>query len=148
MSLWDWTLQAYGRPGVPEACLDLQDEHGQNTPFLLWAVWAEGPAPEVLAEAARLAKAWDAAVLTPIRRVRRTLKAPFPLVDDRAREALREDIKAAELRAERLLMETLEGLSGHHKGGTPALAALKAAVAAWGGGASDDALALLAGPLT
>ncbi|WP_304172374.1 TIGR02444 family protein [Phenylobacterium aquaticum] len=148
MSLWDWTLQAYGQAGVPEACLDLQDEHGQNTPFLLWAVWAEGPKPEILAEAARMAKAWEAAVLAPIRKVRRTLKPPFPLVDDRAREALRDDIKAAELRAERVLMETLEQLSGHHKNGVPALEALKAATAAWGGGASDDALARLAGPLT
>jgi len=148
MSLWNWTLQAYGRPGVPDACLDLQDAHGQNTPFLLWAVWAEGPDAAVLAEAVRLAKAWDAAVLTPIRTVRRTLKPAFAGVEDKAREGLREDIKAAELRAERVLMESLEALSGHHKGGTPALAALKAAVAAWGGGASDDALARLAEPLT
>ena len=39
MSLWGWTLEAYARPGVPEACLELQDEYGQNTSYLLWAVW-------------------------------------------------------------------------------------------------------------
>lgn len=148
MSLWDWTLQAYSRPGVPDACLDLQDAHGQNTPLLLWAVWAEGPDAAVLAEAVRMAKAWDGAVLSPIRTVRRTLKPVFAGIQDQAREGLREDIKAAELRAERVLMESLEALSGQHKGGTPALAALKAAAAAWGGGASDDALARLAEPLT
>src|SRR5262249_34016824 len=43
MSLWEWTLEAYARPGVPEATLSLQDRHGQNTSYLLWAVWAEGP---------------------------------------------------------------------------------------------------------
>jgi hypothetical protein len=41
MDIWDWALAAYGRPGVPEAALALQDRHGQNTSFLLWAVWAE-----------------------------------------------------------------------------------------------------------
>ena len=60
------------------------------------------------------------------------------------REGLREDIKAAELRAERVLMETLEGLAGASSGGHGALAALQAASAAWGKPASGDALALLA----
>ena len=41
MSLWDWTLAAYGKPGTPQATLALQDGHGQNTSFLLWAVWAQ-----------------------------------------------------------------------------------------------------------
>lgn len=148
MSLWDWTLQAYGRPGVPEATLNLQDAHGQNTSFLLWAVWAEGPDAATLSTAAELAKAWDATVLKPIREVRRALKPPFPPVDDGAREGLRDEVKAAELRAERVLMETLETLAGNAGGGRPALAALKAASAAWGGPAPDEALAVLARALT
>ena len=111
MSLWEWTLEAYARPGVPEATLKLQDAHGQNTSFLLWAVWAEGPGPEALARGAEAARAWDGAVLSPLREVRRRLKPAFPPVDDRAREGLREDVKAAELRAERVLMETLAELA-------------------------------------
>ena len=55
MSLWDWTLRAYAQPGVPEACLDLQDRHGQNTSLLLWAVWAEAADPALLARAAAVA---------------------------------------------------------------------------------------------
>ena len=148
MSFWNWALEAYSQPGVPEACLALQDEHGQNTPLLLWAVWAEGPPADVLAKAVEIARAWDAAVQVPIRAVRRTLKAPFPPVEDGPREALREDIKAVELRAERVLMETLADLVGQHKGGVPALAALEAAATAWGAPAPIDALARLAGPLT
>jgi uncharacterized protein (TIGR02444 family) len=147
MSLWEWTLEAYGRPGVAEATLALQDGHGQNTSLLLWAVWAEGPDPEVLARAVEVARAWDATVLSPIRKVRRDLKPPFPGVDDGAREGLRADVKDAELRAERVLMETLEHLSGHGCGGTPALEALRAASAAWGEAAPDDALAVLAAAL-
>ena len=37
MSLWDWALEVYARPGVPDTCLVLQDDHGQNTSYLLWA---------------------------------------------------------------------------------------------------------------
>ena len=148
MSLWDWTLEAYARPGVPEACLALQDEHDLNTSFLLWAVWAEGPDAAVLAQAASAGKTWDARVLKPIREVRRTLKAGFPAIDDGGREGLREDVKSVELRAERVLMETLEALTEDRRGGTPALTALQAASRAWGGRAPDDALARLAGALS
>lgn len=146
MSLWQWSLQAYARPGVPEACLSLQDEHGQNVSFLLWAVWAEGADAPALAAGAAAARGWEEAVLRPVRAVRRTLKASFPAVDDGAREALREDVKAAELRAERVLMESLEALV-KHRDGQPALAALKAASLAWGKAAPDDALARLASAL-
>ena len=147
MPLWDWTLTAYGQPGVPEACLALQDAHGQNTSFLLWAVWAEGPDATALAEGAKTAKAWDGTVLSPIRDIRRALKPAFPGVEDDAREGLREDVKAAELRAERVLMESLEALADAESGGHPALDALKAASAAWGKPAPDDALAALAAAL-
>ena len=144
MSLWGWTLEAYARPGVPEACLELQDEYGQNTSYLLWAVWAEGADAATLQAAATAGRDWDETVLKPIRAVRRTLKARFDEVDDGAREGLREDVKAAELRAERVLMEAFEALSEHRRGGRPALEALKAASRAWGPPAPDEALARLA----
>ncbi|WP_421933195.1 TIGR02444 family protein [Phenylobacterium sp.] len=148
MAIWEWALEAYRLEGVPEACLTLQDSYGQNTSLLLWAVWAEGPDAEALAKGVAAAKAWDATVLLPIRDVRRALKAPQPPVDDGAREALREDVKACELRAERVLMETLGELAGASSGGHGALASLQAASAAWGKPAPDDVLAALAGALT
>jgi uncharacterized protein (TIGR02444 family) len=147
MSIWDWALQAYARPGVPEACLRLQDSYGQNTSFLLWAVWSEMDEPRVLAVAAEICRQWERAALSPLREVRRALKPPRPPVDDRAREGLREDVKAAELRAERVLMETLAGLSGEARGGAPALVALRAASAVWNPAAPADALAALAAAL-
>src|SRR5579859_4758670 len=146
MSLWDWTLQAYARPGVPQACLTLQDEFGQNTSLLLWAVWAETEDPAVLARAADIARRWEALALTPVRAVRRALKPAFEGVADAAREDLREDVKAVELRCERVLMESLEPLGG--KGGAHALAALEAASAAWGEPAPANALAALAAALS
>ena len=40
--LWTWAVAAYGREGVSEACLELQDIHGQTVPLLLWTAWAAG----------------------------------------------------------------------------------------------------------
>jgi uncharacterized protein (TIGR02444 family) len=145
--IWEWALQAYARPGVPEACLRLQDEFGQNTDLLLWAVWAETRDAELLGRGAELARTWERIALVPLREVRRALKAPAPPVDDAAREGLREDVKSAEFRAERVLLETLASLSGDARGGAPALEALKAASAAWKPAAPDDALAALAAAL-
>ena len=143
MSLWDWTLDVYARPGVSDACLALQDGHGQNVPFLLWAVWAEGADETRLSAAAEVARNWDAGVVQPLREIRRRLKPSFPMVQDGARESLRDDVKAAELRAERVLMEAFEGLGGG-RGGKLSLAALQAASAAWGSPAPDEALSRLA----
>ncbi|HRD47526.1 MAG TPA: TIGR02444 family protein, partial [Caulobacter sp.] len=72
--LWDWALAVYARPGVPEATLALQDEHGFNTALLLWAAWA-GPDAEALANGVQTAVVWDETVLWPLRNVRRALKA-------------------------------------------------------------------------
>ena len=148
MSLWAWALEAYAQEGVAQACLALQDDHGQNVPLLLWAVWAEGADADTLAQGASLAAALDERAIKPLRAARRGLKPALAGVDDRAREALREDVKAVELQAERLLLDALEGLCGPRAGGLPALAALQAASRAWGVSASDEALARLAGALS
>lgn len=146
MSLWEWTLEAYARPGVPAACLRLQDTFGLNTSLLLWAVWAEARDADLLARAAEVARSWEALALSPLREVRRALKPAFPPIDDRAREGLREDVKAAELRAERVLMEALESMTGP-QAGAHALDALKSAAAAWGRPTPDAELAALAAAL-
>ncbi|PZA18812.1 TIGR02444 family protein, partial [Modestobacter versicolor] len=70
MAIWEWALEAYALPGVPDACLRLQDEFGQNTSLLLWAVYAEVKDPTILAQAAAAARAWDATALKPLREVR------------------------------------------------------------------------------
>jgi uncharacterized protein (TIGR02444 family) len=130
MTLWDWTLAAYGRPDVPEACLHLQDDHGLNTSLLLWSVWAGATDAGLLERAVTLARRWDDEVLWPLRNTRRALKARMPDMDDAAREGLREDVKAAELKAEKILMESLEPLARPHD--ADPVIALEAACAAWG----------------
>lgn len=103
---WDWAVAVYARPGVAEACLDLQDNHGQNVPLLLWAVWRGGD----IAAAVALARQWEDDVVGPLRRVRRHLKG-HPKGHS-AVEALRQHVKTVELEAERTLMVQLEALAG------------------------------------
>ena len=114
-SFWDWALKAYAAPGVSDACLHLQDVQAHNVPLLLWAGWTAAtrrPLDEDAAEAAcDTARAWDTAAIAPIRAVRRTLKLPVPDLDDARREALRVQIKAVELAAEKGLMADLEALA-------------------------------------
>jgi len=119
MRLWDWALQVYARQPVADACLHLQDAHGQNVPYLLWAAWMAGEGRSAdLKTAARMMRTWDAEVGAPLRGVRRALKPPRPPVDEAAKEVLRDAVKAVELKGERVLMESLEALSSP-LGGAP-----------------------------
>jgi uncharacterized protein (TIGR02444 family) len=115
ISLWDWSLAAYAAPGVAEACLHLQDAHDHNVPLLLWSAWtaATGRRPDAddIEAACDTARAWTSSTIAPLRAIRRTLKGPIPDIDTDARLALREQVKAVELAAERHLVEALEALA-------------------------------------
>jgi uncharacterized protein (TIGR02444 family) len=106
--VWDWAAATYARPGVADACLRLQDEHKQSVPLLLWTLWSaeHGRAPDLLTGAAT-ARAWEEEVVGPLRRLRRALKA---LEAEPDREAVRDQVKAVELDAERRLLTQLERL--------------------------------------
>jgi uncharacterized protein (TIGR02444 family) len=145
MRFWTWALEAYGRPGAAEACLDLQDHHGQCVPFLLWAAWAarEGrPLDRRALEAgADVSARWEAAAVGPLRAARRAMKPLVPGVADAAREGLRAKVKALELQAEQLLIETLEAMAPTPGSeATPLGPAVAAAAAAWPGEAPTAAL--------
>jgi uncharacterized protein (TIGR02444 family) len=140
-SLWNWAVAAYGRPGVGEACLALQDSHDQNVPLLLWSAWAAAaghePDAETIEAACDIARAWDRVVVAPLRAVRRTLKAPVADIEDAPRLAVREKIKGLELEAERHLLAALEALiheaddHAPRPSPRPALAALVATARLW-----------------
>ena len=131
MELWPWAVDAYGRPDVASAALALQDQHGQCVPLLLWAAWARPVDSDLIGRAVSLARTWEAAAILPLRTARRGLKAALPGGDDAAREALRTQIKAGELEAERLLLGALARLGG--SGGAALEVALTTTAAAWGG---------------
>ncbi len=136
MSLWEWALKVYAAPKVREALLDLQDVNEQNVCLLLWAGWAgETGRPldeDAYEEAADIARTWEDSVVLPLRTLRRSLKKPIPDLDPAARESVRAEIKAVELRAERASLAALESVEA---GARPAKtdAALVAAARAWGG---------------
>mgnify|MGYP003577197907 CR=1 FL=1 len=137
MRLWDWAVAAYGAPGVSDACLALQDSHEQNAPLLLWAGWTASigwrPDAEDIEGACDIARAWDEAAAAPLRAIRRTLKGPHPDMDEGAREAVRNQVKAVELEAERRLLEALEALAPASPGGSvrPALDAMVEVARVW-----------------
>ena len=144
---WDWVVAAYERPGVAAACLALQDEQGQCVSFLLWAAWAGAQDPGALAAAAAFARDWDGSAIAPLRLVRRRLKAAFPPVTKTHREALREQLKAAELRGEQALVEALAAFAVRGDGDVAPLTVLEAAAQAWNGSPPGAALAALAAGL-
>ncbi|MBO9559943.1 MAG: TIGR02444 family protein [Caulobacter sp.] len=149
MRLWQWALEVYARPSVAEACLTLQDQHGQNVPYLLWAAWraSEGRSADVEA-AADLVKRWEAEVGSPLRAVRRAIKPAWPSVDDDAREDFRNAIKTVELQGEKVLMESLEALSGEPNGRFDLFDTLLEAVQAQGGAPREAALRALSDALS
>ncbi|HWU48548.1 MAG TPA: TIGR02444 family protein [Asticcacaulis sp.] len=144
--LWDWALRAYAGEGVAEACLALQDDHGQCVPLLLWAAW-RGDASQAEA-AAQIARDWQA-VIVPLRDARRRLKTEVSAGDEADRLALRTQVKAAELQAEKVLLARLATLSdGKSMLNQDVAISLRATAAAWGGPIPEDALARLAQALT
>ena len=136
MTLWDWALTAYAADGVADACLELQDSAGQNVPLLLWAAWcaAEGRTPDAdaLEAAGDTARAWQDTAIAPLRAVRRALKPRAPDLDDADREAVRAQVKAVELAAERHLLTALEALAPAPSGPPqPSINAMVAAARVW-----------------
>ena len=149
MRLWQWALEVYARPSVAAACLSLQDDHGQNVPYLLWAAWrAHEGRPADVAEAARLVRRWDAEVGGPLRAVRRAIKPAWPGVDDDAREDFRNAVKDLELRGEKVLMESLEALSGEPGPALDLLDALLEAAQASGDPPREETLRALVDALS
>lgn len=133
MNAWNFATAVWGRPGVAEACLRLQDRHGQCVTLLLWRAWAagEGRAVDeaVLARAAAVARTFEGEVIGPLRRARRALGAPAGELA--GARALKARAAALELAAEKALTETLE-------------AALADAARAWSGAAPKAEIPALA----
>jgi uncharacterized protein (TIGR02444 family) len=149
MRLWQWALEVYARPSVAQACLALQDGHGQNVPYLLWAAWrAHEGRPTDLSLAASLVKRWEAEVGAPLRGVRRATKPAWEGVLDEPREDFRAAIKTAELQGEKVLMESLEALSGEPGPALDLLATLMEAARASGDPPPEAALRALSDSLS
>ena len=82
--IWDFVLNYYGRKGVSEALIGLQDGYGIDVNMLLFLVWMAAQRRSLGADdvqrVSETSHAWQRSVVVPIRAVRRLLKENAPLV--------------------------------------------------------------------
>jgi uncharacterized protein (TIGR02444 family) len=111
---WDYAVLLYGRPGVEEACLELQIRHGLDVNLVLLCCWLatrgvaanEPTVQRIVADA----QSWQAAFVRPLRALRRQLKAELanlrpgsiPARWPELTSGLRERVLALEIDGERL----------------------------------------------
>lgn len=107
--LWTFALACYARPGVETLSLELQ-EQGVDICLLLCGSWLEVRAirctPQRLERLQRLANSWQHEVVTPLRTLRQAWRDAAQT--DAELKALREQVKALELTAEKTLLGRLE----------------------------------------
>lgn len=105
-SFWAFSLEVYGRTGVAEACLRLQDRHGIDVNLLLFGCWVGASGAGRLGEddwnrVIEDTRAWRDGIVRPLRGVRRRLKAAsWPGIEPEAAAAFRDEVKRLELEAE------------------------------------------------
>lgn len=115
---WDFSVRTYRTPGVPDACLSLQNERGADVNLLLFCCWVgatRGVFEDRLFEVALdFSMGWANRVVRGLREVRTWMKQEGCL-DERVPAAacmsLRERIKACEFEAEKMQQEVLESFS-------------------------------------
>lgn len=139
-SFWDYSLALYARPRVEPALLALQDEAGLEVNLILFCCYAaargvELGAPDIDAMR-RIGTVWAEGVVRTLRDVRRALK-PLAATPETEAARLRDEVKQAELAAEKTMQEALEALLPEHRAaGSRELAERN--LAAWLGEASAD----------
>ncbi len=117
-AIWDAAVRLYGRPGVRDLCLELQDVHGVDVPVLLTGAWlmARGIPVDagrwcVLSECSRV---WQRDVVGGLRGVRRCLLDAAPAMGVSAADAaaLKRRVQDVELAAERAQLDALAAYTG------------------------------------
>lgn len=134
MTLWDFSVSLYPKPGVADACLTLQNQHGFDVNVLLCCLWLaqrrQSLRAEFLQELLAQSDAWRSELIGPLRGLRGKMKNwPDDTLPAFATQPgfteLRAEIKAAELHGEKLQQLGLEQLicrAGDAKGASEALA--------------------------
>ncbi|MFO1048416.1 MAG: TIGR02444 family protein [Geminicoccaceae bacterium] len=133
---WRFSLDRYSRPGVAEACLELQDRDGADVNLLLLAMWLGSLGRRLSpAEGARLtaiAADWQNPIVAPLRAVRRCLKERIDVPWAEALEVWRRRVAEAELALEQVEQLLLERAAGAGLGCAPRMAAAQENLAALG----------------
>lgn len=148
---WDFSLATYGRDGVADACIALQEAHGADVNILLFCAWAGCNGVRLdraqIGAACRAVRAWHEEIVRPLRSVRRRLRtAVDEAPPDDLQSALRARIQKIEIDAEHIEQLRLAALGETwHTGAAPDSAAARnnmqdyLSVLGSGGGAETDA---------
>ncbi|MBT3550673.1 MAG: TIGR02444 family protein [Rhodospirillaceae bacterium] len=103
-AFWDFSLQVYGGNGVPAICLGVQDSHTADINLLLYCAWAGALGHRISAADLALAKEavgrWHLEIVVALRGLRTMLKTDQMGCASDTAEAIRAEIKSAELNAE------------------------------------------------
>ena len=114
-SIWDFVLNYYGRKGVSEALIGLQDSYGIDVNMLLFLVWVAAQRRSLGADdvqrVSEASHAWQRNVVVPIRAVRRLLKENAPLVSPDTAAAFRKKVQAVELEGEQAQLNAMAAMS-------------------------------------
>ncbi len=113
---WDFSLATYGRDGVADACIALQEAHGADVNILLFCAWAGCNGIRLdraqIEAACETVRGWHEDIVRPLRSVRRRLKTA---VDGAApgalQSALRARIQKIEIDAEHIEQLRLAALA-------------------------------------
>jgi len=122
VNLWEFSLFVYGKSGVPDACLTLQDSHALDVNLVLFCLWLATDsrclAGAEVEEAIALSTAWRQKMISPLRALRTEMKE-WPSEESVSAfsqrtdfEELRNKVKAVELEAERWQQQMLTSLVG------------------------------------
>ncbi len=131
---WEFSLATYGRDGVADACIALQEAHGADVNILLFCAWAGcngvrlgRPQIEAACEAVR---EWHEEIVRPLRSVRRRLKSPVDgAPPGELQPALRARVQKTEIDAEHIEQLRLAALADALEAGAPGAAAPDGAAA-------------------
>ncbi len=115
--LWEFAVRTYRTPGVPDACLTLQNRYGADVNMLLYCCWISGRLgafpPELFARAIEFSSEWASKTVIPLRSARTWMKDADCAAEPVPTEAfirVRQKIKTVELESEKLQLQVLESM--------------------------------------
>ncbi len=78
MTLWEFSLSLYDKPGVPDACLTLQNRHNLDVNLVLFCLWLASDsrclAKDAMQEVIARCDAWRGKMISPLRALRTEMK--------------------------------------------------------------------------
>ena len=109
---WDFSNQLYGKDGVAEICLDLQENLEVDVNLLLFCYWIACfkniPSESEWMQISQFSKSWNMNVIQPLRNARKSITEKLENhAANLAYAELREQVKGNELAAEKIQQETI-----------------------------------------